>query len=344
MFLKPLILKVTIGVLMTLQCGGYSSELLSTFPTKEEIPFKVFQLTRDERGQHLFLPQFPKLPLEEYGLDRTQIVTLTLADNLSSWPQEALSGFTHLEYIYIYNDKDLEYNDSEITISEDYFKGISKLKVLQLPHLVTAIKEGGFRRNSSLFKVDLSHCKKMTTIAASAFDDCSELLQVKLPPSLTSIGALAFYGTPLTHIQFPSSLITIEDAAFDSSNLTSVTFPSSLTTIKSHAFAQTDLISVTLPASIITMGAMVFSECKKLEKADLSACTKIISIESQFKYCPHLTEIIFPSSIANIGEKAFEECDHLLDVTWISRKAKSIHPKAFCSNPKHTIHRKQEVI
>ena len=79
----------------------------------------------------------------------------------------------------------------------------------------------------------------LTTIPDSAFDDCTTLVGVTIPNSVTSIGKWAFFSCP---------------------RLTSVTIPNGVTRIGTAAFSRcTSLTSITIPAGVTDVGNLSFS-------------------------------------------------------------------------------------
>ena len=85
---------------------------------------------------------------------------------------------------------------------------------------------------------------KVTTIAASAFSNCSSLTSISIPNSVTTIGSEAFSGC---------------------TSLESITIPNSITSLSNNVFTNcTSLNEVTLPASITSIGENAFAGCTKL--------------------------------------------------------------------------------
>lgn len=65
----------------------------------------------------------------------------------------------------------------------------------------------------------------LTTIPNAAFSNCKSLVGIKIPNSITSIGASAFSGTSLTSVIIPNSVTNIGASAFSNCyNLTSFTW------------------------------------------------------------------------------------------------------------------------
>ena len=136
--------------------------------------------------------------------------------------------------------------------------------------------------------------KNITKIGNSAFNNCTELTEVKLPANFNSIGQQAFsYCTKLTRADLSActSLNSIGESAFNNC---------------------TELTEVKLPANLNSIGQQAFSYCTKLTRADLSACTSLNSIgNSAFNNCTELTEVKLPASLSSIGWSAFKNCTKL---------------------------------
>ncbi len=74
-----------------------------------------------------------------------------------------------------------------------------------------------------------------------AFDGCSDLPKVSIPPHVTEIGKYAFDGCKnFIRIELPEGLRTIGERAFYCPNLTTLILPSTVTSIGSHAFISCD--------------------------------------------------------------------------------------------------------
>ena len=102
---------------------------------------------------------------------------------------------------------------------------------------------------------------------SGAFYGFSELKDIQLPNTLTYIGKLSFYETPLTKIELPEGLEEIDDCAFSHCvNLEDVTFPKSLNRIGDSAFNNcSKLKSINLHEGM-SIGGAAFSSCKSLKE------------------------------------------------------------------------------
>ncbi len=113
----------------------------------------------------------------------------------------------------------------------------------------------------------------------------SFLDKVKLPSSVTHIGAAAFAECGwLKSIRLPKDLVSIGEEAF----------------LKCW-----ELRSVACPAGLVAIGDNAFAECFSLGTVKLNKGLKAIGAGA-FYYCESLEEIILPSGLEFIGDEAFE--------------------------------------
>lgn len=178
--------------------------------------------------------------------------------------------------------------------------------------------------------------------------NCSSLMSITIPNSVTSIGCYAFWGcSSLTDIIIPNSVTSIEDDAFaDCSSLTDITLPNSVTSIGGGAFAEcSSLTSITMPNTVTSIGNGAFYHCSSLKNiaieivdwekrnyfANYVAKSSILP-ESTFHYSYNGKklegEIEIPTSVAGIGNYALYKCEDVIGIV-IPNSVTSIGKQAF---------------
>ena len=179
--------------------------------------------------------------------------------------------------------------------------------------------------------------KSVTSIGASAFYRCSGLTgDLTLPNSIKTIGTRAFsnctgFNGTLT---LPNSLTTIGENAFDGcSKLTgNLTLPNSITSIGAAAFMNCSGFNgtLTLPNTITSIDRSVFLRCSGLTGA-LTLPNSIKSIEyNAFSGCTGFNgTLTLPSSITTIGNSAFSGCSGFTGTLILPNSLTSIEKKAF---------------
>ena len=168
----------------------------------------------------------------------------------------------------------------------------------------------------------------VTTIASSAFRDCTGLTSIEIPSSVTSIDG-AFSGcTGLTSIEIPTSVTSIDGAFSGCTGLTSIEIPTSVTSIDGAFSGCTGLTSIEIPSSITSIGDWTFSRCTGLTSIEIPSTVTAIG-DYAFNECTNLTSVTFeaPSSLEAIGTQAFYNCN--LTTMAIPPSVKEIGAQAF---------------
>ncbi len=168
-------------------------------------------------------------------------------------------------------------------------------------------------------------------IGYDAFRNCTGLLSVTIPNSITNIEGYAFYNcTGLTSITIPNSVTVIGNASFfGCTGLTSLSIPSSVTTIDDLAFCGcTGLTSLSIPSPSTFINYQAFSGCTGLTSLNLTGpigsaafyqCTGLVSVTintnafigtDAFYQCTALTTLTI-TSVNGIGNNAFNGCSSL---------------------------------
>lgn len=204
----------------------------------------------------------------------------------------------------------------------------------------------------------------ITTIGASAFQNCYYLTHVSIPNSVTTIGANAFAGcsklqgnekdnliylgnmenlylylrdttsSDITSANIENSCKFIGDSAFYScKQLTNASIPNGVTSIGNYAFYNCSALqNIEIPDTVTTIERHAFEYCSNLTNIQLSNI--LTAIESNTFYgCSKLTSITIPKNVTSIGSYAFYKCTNL-DTLLIPGSVTSIGSDAFsqCTN------------
>ncbi len=130
-----------------------------------------------------------------------------------------------------------------------------------------------------------SYNKKITEVAipetvihfeSRIFEDCSELVKVTLPTSMTTIPSFTFIDCQkLKEVVILGELTEIKWNAFRTCvSLTNFTIPESVTTIEDFAFMESGLTEITIPASVNIMEGKVFGRCYSLNAINVKGKTE----------------------------------------------------------------------
>lgn len=169
-----------------------------------------------------------------------------------------------------------------------------------------------------------------TCIAGNALWGYSNLVALKLPEGLKSIGAQAFDATSLTSIVIPEDVIYVGKNAFDRTQLESVTWNAvdcdteieGTSTIKSSVFG----------TSCYNINSFTFGE--KVEKIPYSLCEGMekvnqITLHPSVKYIQDnafehtgIFTITIPENVETIGEDVFDCCPNITSVVWNAKNCK----------------------
>jgi hypothetical protein len=196
------------------------------------------------------------------------------------------------------------------TIGNNAFEGCSNISKVDLAN-ITTVGEGAFK-NSSVSDIKLSIVK---TIPKSMCENCSSLRSIDFPAA-TSIGNYAFYQTDVLKTVKINNVKIIGDHAFAlNSSIETLNLPS-VSKIGDAAFwLIPTLTKVTLDndGMGIEIGNAAFYSCENLQEITGGNIVRVG--ESAFTFCSALESIQLASTVSSLGERAFEECTKLTDIT-----------------------------
>lgn len=167
----------------------------------------------------------------------------------------------------------------------------------------------------------------VTTIDGLAFSNCSNLKELVIPESVTSLGEEFIEKSAIERITIPKGVENIDERAFRSVPLMQIDVDEENPFYVSedgvlYDYDKTTLVcypegksgSFEIPSSVTSVGNYAFSNCKKL--TNIRIPEKVTQIGNYaFSYCEGLTAITIPGNVKNIGENAFVYCHKLEEVT-----------------------------
>lgn len=202
------------------------------------------------------------------------------------------------------NLKSITIPDSITRIGQYAFENCTLLSNLSLPDTITKIEYGAFHNCTSLDKIVLpnnlislgddvfENCNIEITfplsleripelgrnairkalipegvkiIGEDAFWACSNLKEITLPLTITSIESGAFAGTSITSFNYPQNITSISLSALKNTKLKEFSVPEKITEINDEAFCNcTDLVKISIPESVKYIGTDVFKNCRNL--------------------------------------------------------------------------------
>ena len=156
-----------------------------------------------------------------------------------------------------------------------------------------------------------------TCVAPYLFYDCTHLMAITLPNTISEIGARAFYRcTSLTNLMLPTSVAKLGASAFSGcTSLKTAELSTALTELPESIFEScTALQSVTFSSNLKVVGSNAFKGCVALRDIQIPSSVQTI-LGSAFKNCDGLSSITIPDSVTDLRSQAFYDCDGLVSVS-----------------------------
>ena len=174
----------------------------------------------------------------------------------------------------------------------------------------------------------------ITELGDCAFEDCTNLVSVSLPSSLSVIGSYAFFNTGLTNVVLPEGVRETSYMAFSHcSALVSVSFPTTLESMKDEAFSHDVALQEVVLQEQTYVGRYAFTACTGLKRAVIDGdiaegafcnCANLRTVELgpsissidkvAFSNCESIESVVMPDSVTALGESVFSNCSSLTSV------------------------------
>lgn len=157
----------------------------------------------------------------------------------------------------------------------------------------------------------------ITEIGEAEFFGCSNLQEVEIAPSVTTIGKGAFANAGIHTIRGMDGVLTIGDYAFQGCSFTSVSLPAGAITIGKYIFFRCNqLTSITVPARVRELGSIAY-QCPKLTSITVNASNASYASVDGILYSKDkktliavpagksMTSFTIPSTVSKIQDYAF---------------------------------------
>ena len=263
---------------------------------------------------------------EKAFADQTQLTAIIIPETVETIGTRAFNGCTGLTEITIPASVtsigiQIFYKASNLsTVYYNSTYGYPSNQFLAVANITKVVFGGQYVPNgilkgcSNVKEVEIRD--SVTSIGDYAFFGCSSLTSVTIGNSVTSIGNYAFLScSSLTSVTIGNSVTSIGEYAFyDCSSLTSIEIHDSVTRIGNGAFEDcSSLTSVVIPDSVTSIGDRALYNCSSLTSIVIP--DSVTSIGGGVFYgCSSLTSIVIPGSVTSIGNQAFRDCSSLVSV------------------------------
>ena len=318
----------------TRQFAGFNTEHTIEYELTESWKGDFTPVTERNAAEEVKLPTIENVDTEK------DVTSYTL----KWYTTETFETGTEIKKIEAGTDKDMKlYGQIETcyrTTADGFLKTIQSLTAggphnvivtgeltsSQLSTIATYIKNYSTRK----INLDLSETTGLTYINSYTFENCTGLVNIIIPDSVTEINYGAFQNcSSLTGITIPDSVTGISDDVFrgcssltafnvsknnnyySSSDDGKILYNKDKTTLLAYPSATGD---VTIPDSVTYIGYYAFYNCSSLTSVTIG--DSVTSIDSYaFRDCSSLESVTIPDSVTSIGYDAFKNCSSLTSVT-----------------------------
>ena len=162
----------------------------------------------------------------------------------------------------------------------------------------------------------------VTNLGEYAFNSCEAMATATISSGVTSLGQGTFQNCgSLGSVTFRGPLASIGDYAFTScGGLSGFTIPGTVTNVGQYAFYAAGLTNITIPAAVTSIGEAAFLFCFQLPAIGVDPANPAYTNVGGVLFNKDSTELVeypdgnpataytIPSTVATIGDLAFEDC------------------------------------
>lgn len=222
-------------------------------------------------------------------------------------------GVKHIPSYFAYNQKsitDITIPNSVTSIGSSAFFGCSGLKAVNISDIAAWCEISFSNEESNPFYIskhlyvngseihDLLIPKSVSSIGDFAFYGCSSLKSIHIQGSVSSVGTQAFYGcNGLIKVNI-SDVAAWCNISFSSFNDNPISYTQ-------HLFVNdVEIKDLIIPSTVTSIGDNVFARCSELKSVTIP--NSVVSIgKGAFYDCENLVSVSIPHSVVSIGAQAF---------------------------------------
>lgn len=185
-----------------------------------------------------------------------------------------------------------------------------------IPRKLRYIAESAFKDCTSIKSINFESESDVHSIEQYAFDGCTNLTEIHLPDSVSTIGEYAFQNTALEELVLPQKVypynvlkgcntlrkLTLSRLFEDFSSALGGEVPDSLKEVVLNESAVCDFSGCDKIEKITLLGGTpsgIYNGCTSLKEVTLSSSVTVIE-ENTFENCSSLTDIVLPAAVTNI--------------------------------------------
>lgn len=293
------------------------------------------------------MPEYEGVPVTHIGKSAFAgnygLYSISLTENITHIADQAFYDCLYLEYAWRMGN--VKY------IGDGAFQNNYMLEISTLPQSLEYIGKCAFYHCQSI-RVSVIP-DSVTYIGSEAFYHCNRINSIKIGSSLTEIKDDTFnYCFNLANLEFGENLISIGNRAFkDCYYIEAIIFPDSLVSIGEDSFSHCNrLVSVYLGKSFETFGNRAFQDCFELKEINANKESEHFTSVDGIAYSKDLSTLMYypvgrddkelkipegvkaiadyafigaariksvtlPTTLTDIGLRAFGECENLESVT-----------------------------